>query len=130
MPDRDAIEQVIVALVETGSPDYSKRAGATLDQMSSFAKAGDLESVSLAFLAYAKLVPGDAQRVREAVPVKIENQYWYLHQKLAATAIQAWQAANPDWRDAIITALPTPALFEQTIRDMARAIARLEAGST
>jgi hypothetical protein len=98
MTEQTPAERIATALLLTGSPDYNRRAGATLDELSLFAREGDLRSFSLLVQSYCALVPRDERRVRLAMPVKIKNQVFYLAKKLPKRAIDRWVEAHPDWQ--------------------------------
>jgi hypothetical protein len=115
------------ALLRTGSGDYTVRAGATLDELSKFALQGDLRSVSNLYNLYRAAVPADERQVREAVPVKILNQFFYRAEQNATKAVDRWQDERPTWRRELEAALPDPIGFDALARAMAFEIKALEA---
>lgn len=105
MTDKTPAERIAQALLLTGSPEYDRRAGATLDELSQFAREGDLHSFSLLVETYCRLMPHDERRVRAAMPAKIRNQLFYLGEELPKTAIDRWEEMNPDWPKVLDAAL-------------------------
>ncbi len=127
MENKTSAERIAQALLNTGSQEYVGRAGAVLTELSAFAREGDLQNVSTLFDIYRKMVPADERKVREAIPVKILNQYFYCKEQLAAKAIERWEKAHPGWRKRVEEALDDPVIFEAVVRGMAEKIQGAEA---
>lgn len=127
MNDMTAERRMAEALLRTDSPDYTVRAGATLDELSRFAGEGDLQSMSTLYNLYRALVPADERQVREAVPVKVLNHYFYRAEQNSTKAINLFEEERPGWRREVQDALPDPEAFEAVVRSMAIAIKGAEA---
>jgi hypothetical protein len=128
MNDTSVERRMAEALLRTNSPDYTVRAGATLDELSRFAKEGDLQSVSTLYNLYRIAAPADERKVREAAPVKILNQFFYRAEQNSTEAVRRWQEDRPGWRRELEAALPDPVAFETVVRSMAIEIKGAEAG--
>lgn len=128
MTEKTPTERIAQALLLTGSPDYSRRAGATLDELSLFAREGDLHSVSLLAKTYCALLPRDEQQVRAAMPAKIKNQVFYLGRQLPKTAIDRWEEKHPEWKRALDAALFDGDRLAAWVEKAASAIQRAEVG--
>lgn len=115
------------ALLRTGSPDYTVRAGATLDELSRFAEGGDLKSVSVLYNLYRAAVSADERQLRKAVPVKILNRYFYRFEQSSKKAIDLFEAQRPGWRGEVQAVLSDPVAFETVVRSMAIEIKEAEA---
>ncbi|MGE4306948.1 MAG: hypothetical protein AB7E24_23295 [Novosphingobium sp.] len=128
MTEKPPTERIAQALLLTDSPDYSRRAGATLDELSLFAREGDLHSFSLLVKTYCALVPLDERKVRAAMPAKIKNQIFYLGKELPKMAIDRWEEMHPDWKLALDAALFDGDRLAFWVEQAAAAIRRAEVG--
>lgn len=128
MTEKTSTERIAQALLLTGSPDYNRRAGAALDELSLFAREGDLHSFSLLVKTYCALVPRDERQVRAAMPAKIKNQVFYLGKELPKMAIDRWEERNPDWARGLDAALFDGDRLTFWVEQAATAIRRAEVG--
>lgn len=128
MTEKTPTERIAQALLLTGSLDYNRRAGAVLDELSRFAREGDLHSFSLLVKTYCSLVPSDEQKVRAAMPAKIKNQVFYLRRELPKTAIDRWEERHTDWKRALDAALFDGDRLAFWVEQAATAIRQAEVG--
>lgn len=127
MTNNDIIEGA-TAIAQAGSPAYNSHAGATLTHLSDLALRGELQALSDTLLAHIQVHPADHDRLIQAVPAKILNQYIYRCRARSVAAVERWRERTPDWAVTLERAVTNPERFAAVATAMADEVGRAELG--
>lgn len=127
MSNDDIIEGAS-AIAQAGSPAYNSHAGATLTHLSDLALRGELETFSDTLLAHILIHPADRNRLIQAVPAKVLNQYIYRCRERSVAAVEQWRERTPDWATTLERVVTNPERFASVATAMADDVGRVELG--
>lgn len=114
MTDAEITARIVLAISQQDA-DPRSPSGPVRALMTAFAEEGELEAVSLCYLAHRKAHPRAAQFVLSKIPEKIYTGYFHGHEGIPLLALARWAANHPTWRDMVRSALANPAMFNRSI---------------
>ena len=114
----ELLARIARALGEKDSLKFKTPSGSTLDLMTEFLGENKLRAVSLLFVSFSQLYPGNVGFVEGNIPGKI-REFLIKYRDIDGDALHDWCVNNPRWEDAIMRALPNPDVFEEEVERIA-----------
>ncbi|SUA89356.1 Uncharacterised protein [Pandoraea pulmonicola] len=100
----DAIRAI--RLKAQNSKEYLSPSAAALEWLGALCRAGLLHEANVAYTAFAKQYPRNANYVASIVPAKVLNHYWMSHlDHHGVQRSRVWQTEHPTWVDEGVQAL-------------------------
>lgn len=119
--DAKTLKDTIEAVREQGTAAYTTPAGPILTLLSKLAEKGDVLGVAQAYAVFARAKPAYARQVADAVPAKINAQY-FGRLGVEMPRLMRWINANPGWAESLKAKLTQPPAFARLAEAMAAEI--------